>query len=421
MGRDFPQLAEPELDCRLPVLLLRTSRYPLHHGTLAAIRSLGRAGIEVHAILEPGITPAGTSRYLHRCHGWGPPPHLGGSLARYLEGIAERIGRPTLLIALDDAGAIYIAENAGELKTSFVFPPQWPGTPRMVADKATLLEAGQRNGIAMPPSRIPATGAELRQAVGMLGLPLIAKWARPWLLPTGLRSTTLVTSLQQAQRLLGRAHDPANQAAGPLILQRRIPSAGGDWFFHGYFDASSRCLFGGTGRKHVARPAHAGHTVAGEWVLNPRLERLAHEIVSTLGYTGLVDLDFRLDTERTDRSDPDKGGTYHLLDFNPRLGAQFRLFQDRQCLDLVRALHLDQSGRAVPRPRPAPGRTLIVENQYAQHALASFTRPLSKIRRGRRADELAWWAADDPRPFFVMGKLSLAGALTSARPGRRRR
>ncbi|MFI0451447.1 ATP-grasp domain-containing protein [Actinomadura sp. 6N118] len=420
MLRDSPQSAEPQLDCRLPVLLLRTNRYPLHHGTLAAIRSLGRAGVEVHAILEPGITPAGTSRYLHRCHGWGPPPHLGDSLARYLDGIATRIGRPTLLIPLDDAGAIYIAENAAELKTRFVFPPQWPSTPRMVADKATLLEAGRRNGIAMPPSRTPATGAELREAVDVLGLPLIAKWARPWLLPTGLRSTMLVTTLQQAQRLLARTHDPASQAAGPLILQRRIPPAGGDWFFHGYFDASSKCLFGGTGRKHVARPAHAGHTVAGEWVLNPRLERLAHEIVGALSYTGLVDLDFRLDTDGADCSDPYQG-TYHLLDFNPRLGAQFRLFQDRQCLDLVRALHLDQSGRGVPRPRPAPGRTLIVENQYAQHTLATFTRPFSTIRRGRRADELAWWAADDPRPFFVMGKLSLAGALTRARPGGRRR
>ncbi|MFP3967636.1 ATP-grasp domain-containing protein [Actinomadura fulvescens] len=418
MLRDSPQLTAPELDRRLPVLLLRTNRYPLHHGTLAAIRSLGRAGVEVHAILEPGTTPAGTSKYLHRCHGWGPAPHLGTALARYLDRIATRIGRPALLLPMDDAGAIYIAENAGTLKAGFVFPAQWPSTPRMVADKATLLEAAQRNGIAMPPSRMPATDAELREAVGALGLPLIAKWARSWLLPPGLRSTLLVTTLQQAQRLLARAHDPANQAAGPLILQRRIPPAGGDWFFHGYFDGSSRCLFGGTGRKHVARPADAGHTVAGEWVVNPRLERLAHEIVCTLGYTGVVDLDFRLDAQDDVEDDAEDEGTYHLLDFNPRLGAQFRLFHDRQSLDLVRALHLHQSGRRIPRPRPAPGRTLIVENHYA---LGSFTRPLTKIRRGRQADELAWWAADDPRPFFVMGKLSLAGALTRARPGRRRR
>jgi len=41
-------------------------------------------------------------------------------------------------------------------------------------------------------------------------------------------------------------------------------------------------------------------------------------------------------------------GAYHLLDFNPRPGAQFRLFTDRAGTDVVRAQHLDLTGRAVP-------------------------------------------------------------------------
>ncbi|MEU5881187.1 ATP-grasp domain-containing protein [Spirillospora sp. NPDC047279] len=379
-------------------MLLRTNRYPLHHGTLAAVRSLGRAGVEVHAILERDAVPAGRSRYLHRRHDWGPLPHQGTALTGHLEDVATRIGRPALLIPLDDAGAIYIAENAAALRSAFVFPAQSPDTPRMVADKASLMRSAERHGIATPASRTPTTDTEVGDAVAELELPLIAKWARPWRLPAGRRSTTMVTTRQQLEELLTGSREPLTQAAGPLILQRRISPEGGDWFFQGYFDASSTCLFGGTGRKHVARPVHAGHTVAGEWVLNPQLEQVAHRIVRSLGYTGLVDLDFRFDNE---------SGTYQLLDFNPRLGAQFRIFHDRQHLDLVRALHLHQSGQHVPRPQPAPGRTLIVENQYLQHTVTSLAHPL----RARRPAELAWWAADDPRPFLSMGRHTLAKAL----------
>ncbi|WP_433331192.1 ATP-grasp domain-containing protein [Spirillospora sp. CA-294931] len=384
----------------MPVLLLRTNRYPLHHGTLGAIRTLGRAGIEVHAIVEPGLTPAATSRHLDRGHPWGPSPESPRALADHLRDIAERIGRVSALVPLDDAGAIFIAENAGALHERFVFPKQESAVPRLVADKASLLSEAHRNDITVPLSRIPRDRGQLRAAVAELGLPLIMKWARPWLLSEARRSTTFVTTARQAERIFDAS---ASEDAGPLVLQKRIRPEGGDWFFQGYFDVGSCCLFGGTGRKHAARPARAGHTIAGEWVHNHQLEELAQKVVQILGHTGLVDLDFRFERET---------GRYHLLDFNPRLGAQFRLFHDRQGLDPLRTLHLDLSGRPIPRQIPGYGRSLIVENHYLQQALARPARTPSALRRARRADELAWWARDDPRPFLTMGRLSLKSLST---------
>jgi predicted ATP-grasp superfamily ATP-dependent carboligase len=207
-------------------------------------------------------------------------------------------------------------------------------------------------------------------------------------------------------------HPDLDPGAGPLILQRRIPPAGGDWFFHGYFDDALDCLFGGVGRKHLAHPPHAGHTVAGEWVANPALERLAVRIVRRLGCRGLVDLDFRLDAEH---------GVHHLLDFNPRIGAQFRLFTDRTGLDLARVLHLDRSGRPVPAPRPVPGRTLLVENHYLQRsARLPLPRPKNlreTLRPLRKADEFAWYAGDDLPPFLAMGRQSARRAVERLRTG----
>ncbi|MFI0351822.1 ATP-grasp domain-containing protein [Actinomadura sp. 9N407] len=403
-----PGLSAPALDGDLPVLLLRTDRNPLHHGTLGAIRSLGRAGVPVHAILEGRVSPAAHSRRLRRRHPWGPSPqHAPEALAEHLRGIAGQIGRRSLLIPLDDAGALFTAEHAHALEECFVLPPQDPAAPRRVADKSLLLEQCTRYDIACPESLVPGSPAEVGEAVARLGLPLVAKWSRPWLLPPGRRSTVVVRTAIDAHRLFSLATTPpfggdGDFPAGPLILQRRIPPGGGDWFFHGHFDENYVCLFGGTGIKHLAHPRDAGHTVSGEWVLNPALEQLAHKVVNILGCRGTVDLDFRLDA---------RTGIYHLLDFNPRLGAQFRLFSDQRGIDLVRALHLERSGRAVPPPRPRYGRTLLVEHHFLQHSLARSGERAAAFGRLRRAGERAWFATDDPVPFLVMGRRSLIRAV----------
>ena len=437
----------PELDAGLPVLLLRTDRNPLHHGTLGAIRSLGRAGVPVHAVLEGPGAPAARSRHLHRRHPWGPSPHSHPeALAEHLRVIAGRIGRPVLLLPLDDAGAIFIAEHAPALAECFVFTSCDPTGPRRVADKALLVEQCTRLGIACPESAIPRSPAEVDAAVRRLGLPLVLKWPRPWLLPPGMRGTVVVRTAAEAHRLFALAatlgppsgtpfaHAPTPARGGPAhrgtpgrgavpedaerpgppILQRHIPPEGGDWFFHGYFDDDGTCLFGATGRKHLAHPAEAGHTVSGEWVLNPELEHLAHKIVGMLGHRGTVDLDFRFDA---------RTGTYHLLDFNPRLGAQFRLFRDGSDLDLVRIAHLALSGRAVPPARPRYGRTLLVENHLLHRVVTRPGGRRAAVRRLREADELAWFAADDPVPFLSMAgrSLSMAGrGLAAAGRGRGR-
>ncbi|NVI86624.1 ATP-grasp domain-containing protein [Actinomadura sp. BRA 177] len=401
------------LDPGLPVLLLRTDRNFFHHGTLAAIRSLGRAGVPVHAIMEGRANPASRSRYLYRGHPWAPPTVYPAELLSHLRAIGERIGRETLLVPMDDAGAIFVAEHADALRPRFAFPHQDPDVPRSVADKARLRDACAKHGITCPPSRTPASAADVDEAAAELGLPMIAKWARPWRLGTGMRSTTVVRTRGELHRLFAatRHRDPDGDA-GPLILQRRIPRGGGDWFFQGYFDANLDCRFGGTGRKHLAHPPQAGHTVAGEWVGNAELHRIAVRIVRLLGVRGLVDLDFRLDAD----------GGYHLLDFNPRIGAQFRLFTDRNGLDLARVLHLHQSGRRVPDASPAPGRSLLVENHYLQQAAgrpllrAGTLHPLREtLRPLREADEFAWYAGDDLPPFLAMGRRSVLRAVERLR------
>lgn len=397
-------------DTGVPALLIRADRNPFHHGTLGAVRSLGRTGIEVHAVVESATSPVCRSRYLHRAHPRPAGAAGGAPLLRTLRQVADTIGRQAVLIPMDDLSAIAVARLAAPLREHFLLPRQPPDLPERVADKAELAAVCRRLDIPHPETVLPRSPGDAADAALRLGLPVIAKWSRPWLLPpgAGLRSTGVLRTARQAALLFERGSGSGNR----LLLQRLLPGGRGtDWFFHGYFANDGACLMGGAGRKDRCWPAGAGLTAAGHWLPDAELEATARRLAGELGYRGILDLDFRLDAA---------SGRHHLLDFNPRPGAQFRLFTDPDGLDVVRALHLDLTGRAVPTARSVPGRRFVAENYLLLSALrgALGRRGPGPAERPPAAPstECAWFAADDPLPFVAMGVASLVRAAKKAAP-----
>ncbi|MET8943908.1 ATP-grasp domain-containing protein [Streptomyces sp. NPDC004542] len=373
------------LDTRVPAVVLRIDRNPFHHGTLGAVRSLGRAGVEVHVVADSDGSPVRRSRFVRQLH---PPPPPGASpdeITAALHRVAGRIGRPALLVPMDDASAIAVSTRRAELASCYLLPAGPGALPERVADKAELASVCASIGIPHPVTVVPDSPARAADAVRRLGLPVVAKWSRPWLLPagSGLRSTVLVDSARQAAEL----HLRTEEAGSPLLLQAYLPPGPErDWFFHGYADRSCTVRAGGAGRKLLSWPRGAGLTAVGHWTDNPQVRALAERLVGELGYRGVLDLDFR----RCGTT-----GRYHLLDFNPRPGAQFRLFTDAAGTDVVRALHLDLTDRPVPEGAPRPGRVFVVEN-YA---------PFAALRPAPHGRELAWHASDDPAPGRAMWAL----------------
>ncbi|MZD53857.1 ATP-grasp domain-containing protein, partial [Streptomyces sp. SID5606] len=372
-------------DTRVPAVLLRTDRNPFHHGTLGAVRSLGRAGVDVHVVADCAHSPVRASRYVTGLHTPPPPGASTEEIAAALRRVAARIARPAVLIAMDDACAVAVSRARAELAPAFLLPDQPGGLPERVADKAELAGVCASLGVPHPETLVPDGPAEAARAAWRLGLPVVAKWSRPWLVPPGggLRSTVLVRSAREAGELYRRAEE----AGSRLLLQAFLPPGPDrDWFFHGYADRTGAVRAGGPGRKTRARPRGAGLTAVGRWSPNPQVQALAERVTGELGYRGVFDLDFR----RCGAT-----GGYHLLDFNPRPGAQFRLFTDSAGLDVVRALHLDLTHRALPDGVARPGRTFVVEN-YA---------PLSALRPAPDGRELAWHAPDDRAPGRALWSL----------------
>ncbi|CCK29958.1 hypothetical protein BN159_5579 [Streptomyces davaonensis JCM 4913] len=372
-------------DTRVPAVLLRIDRNPFHHGTLGAVRSLGRAGVSVHVVADCTASPVRASRFLTQLHPPPPPGAAAADVAVVLRRVAARIDRPAVLIPMDDAGAVAVNRLRKELSPAYLLPQQPASLPERVADKAELAALCGAAAVPHPRTVVPASAAEAAAAAWRLGLPVVAKWSRPWLLPpgSGLRSTTVIRSAQEAKELYARS----TEAGSRLLLQAYLPPGPDlDWFFHGYADRTGTLRAGGPGVKHLSWPRGAGLTAAGRWTPNPQVRTLAEHLVSGLGYRGILDLDFRRCVTT---------GQYHLLDFNPRPGAQFRLFTDTADLDVVRALHLDLTHRPLPTGAERPGRLFVVEN-YA---------PLTALRPVRAGRESAWYARDDRLPGWAMWAL----------------
>lgn len=384
-----------KVDCSLPALLVKIGDYPLHHGGVGVIRSLGRMGVPMYAITEGRSTPAGCSRYLHGRFVW---PTTGceniEQLVDGLRQIGHRVARSTVLIPTDEEAAVLIAEHADALGDHFLFPRlQDRQLARRLASKQGLHELCTHYGVPSPATVFPRCAADIEEFAAGARFPVIVKNREAYLRhrSPAVRGTTLVADRQDLMALAGRWGNSAG-----AILQEYLPQEDAeDWIVHAYFDSVSTPSVLFTGVKVRSWPPHAGITACAYTVPNPELADIAAQFGKCIGFHGIADLDWRYDR---------RDGRYKLLDFNPRVGAQFRLFETETGIDVVRAQYLDLTGQQIPQAPQRDSRRFVVENidPRARHAYrrSGYRTPHAPQRAS--GTELAWFARDDLKPFFVM-------------------
>ncbi|CAM03190.1 putative ATP-grasp superfamily ATP-dependent carboligase [Saccharopolyspora erythraea NRRL 2338] len=405
MGRHHGRL--DGLDTSTPAVVFKLDPNVMHHGGLGLIRSLGRAGVPMYAVQEHRYAPAAHSRYVRGHWVWRPDAQDVDGVLRGLRGIAERIGRTAVLFPTDDAGAIFLAEHGNSLREWFSFPQPPHDLPRLLAGKYTMYRLCQALGVPCAQATMVGSPDEAGEFADRFGFPVVVKLPTPWRNGAGRRSTTIVHDRAELAEL---CRLPGDQR---LMLQEYLPGGiGHDWFFHGYCDAEARCTASFVGTKERSYPAHAGLTSLGRWAENAELHRHATDLLHRLDFRGIVDLDFRWDA---------RDGQYKLLDFNPRLGAQFRLFEDSAGVDVALAAYLDLTGQATPAGTSVPGRRFLVENYDPIAALRYWRDGRLGLRSWadsvRAVDETAWYARDDLTPFALM--CLWMGARAATRPLRR--
>ncbi|MFJ1702658.1 ATP-grasp domain-containing protein [Kitasatospora sp. NPDC088346] len=410
------------LDRAVPVLLVKVGHYPQSHSAVGAVRTFGRLGVPVHAMVEDRLTPTAVSRYLTRAvvapsTGCEPP----GQLVAAIREAARAVGRRSVAVATDDEAAVLLAEHAEELAPFLLLPPVPPGLPRRLADKGELARLCAAHDIPTPRALAPRDLDELRASAREWGYPVVLKNVGSFsrLRRPAVGATTVVSDERELLAVC-----PAGSVPSVLVQEYLPPEHAEDWFTHLCCGPGGEPLAVFTGRKLRSWPPGAGITTRARAVANPELAALAARLCRQIGYSGVADLDWRLDL---------RDGRYKLVDFNPRAGAQFRLFETADGVDVVRALHLSLTGRPVPR-----GAQLARSFGVGQVDLLSVAVTAWQERRPprgsgpRRGTERAWLCRDDPVPALAeavrfggrvavgLSRRAVGGAVSGVRrPGRR--
>ncbi len=379
-------------DTSTPVVILRA----VAHGPLGILRSLGRLGVPVYVVEADPSAPAYFSRY---CRGKFsldlesmPPAEAVAGLLDF----ARKIGRRAILIPTSDEAAIFVADNADALGDSFLFQQRSSELVRTLCSKKEMYFLAKRCRVPTPEVVFPQSRTDVLEFVERAAFPVVLKGidGLRLLKQTGKRMFIVPTGDELLQK-----YDQIDVAETPnLMLQEYIP--GGDdtvWMFNGYFDQSSECLVGFTGKKIRQCPVHRGVTSLGICLKNETVDKTTKEFMKAIGYQGILDIGYRYDA---------RDGRYKVLDVNPRIGATFRLFVSDNGMDVARALYLHLTGQPVIPGMACEGRKWIVEDLDA----------VSCIRYGREGElkfgewaqsyggiqETAYFASDDPMPLLPM-------------------
>lgn len=390
-------------DTSTPIIVLRRSVGPLQHCVLAVARSAGRLGIPVYSVRGHAHEPALRSRYVRD----GLALQSDGTEEAFVQGlvaIGQRLGRAVLL-PIDDLASVLVGDHQQRLAEHFRLPLAPLGVQRRLASKRELYELCRKLDLPTPSSTFPGNEAELVELAEGQGYPVVLKRAEPWLAPRD-PSAPSVAIVHDRRALLEAYARMESDLAPQVMVQEYIPGGSDSvWMFNGYAgeDSEFRCAV--TGQKLRQCGPRTGPTTLGVCVANDEVIALARRLLRELGYRGIVDMGFRYD--RRDRS-------YQLLDVNPRLGSTFRLFTSADGLDVVRAMHLDLTGRPVPATKVSTGRKWVDERNDLVTSVRMMREgtlgPVAWARDLRGLQEAAWWAIDDPLPFLGMSTQSLRQA-----------
>lgn len=297
---------------------------------LGAVRSLGRRGIPVWVIKTSDHPMAAFSRYALRTFDW-PSANESDQLVFLLE-LADRHDlKGWLLLPSDDEMVAVISRNHEQLSSRYrIAVPPWKQL-QWACDKRLLYQLAERLQIRQPRTCTPGSIAEAQSLE--CTFPVLIKPAMH-----GTSAATLQASLTSAgtainatstaksnRFLLDKAWKAENRSSllsryteactilppEMIMIQELIPGDGDAQFSFAALCCEGRPLSSVIARRARQYPMDFGRfstyveTVADAAIIEP-----ACRLLASLGYTGLVEVEFKLDR---------RDGQFKLLDVNPRL------------------------------------------------------------------------------------------------------
>jgi len=235
------------------------------------------------------------------------------------------------------------------------------------------------------------------------GGPPPADWAFPSIIKPSIREKINALTVDKAWRVENREDCEERYAeaarllpAEEILLQELIPGGGAEQmsFAALAFDGEAVCSL--VARRTRQFPMDIGRaSTFVETVEDPEVSDLGRRVVSALGHTGLVEVEFKRDP---------RTGEPKLLDINPRLWGWHTIGR-RAGVDFAHLAWLTAQGER-PEPTEAPPGVRWVwpagdVPTALREMLGRRLRPRDYVRSFRRPADLATVAFDDPLPAIL--------------------
>jgi D-aspartate ligase len=359
---------------------------------LGVVRSLGRRGVPVWVVRQGDDSLAARSRYAQRCLPWPEHADEEQQTAALLE-IAEAGAEGWALIPSADETASLVARHHERLAQRFALTtPAWE-TLRHACDKRLTYPLAQALGVDVPLTWYP----EDRAAVEALDLefPVILKPA--WKEGFNRLTAAKAWRVDSREELL-RAYDDAVSLVSPttLMIQELIPGGGEAQFSFATLARAGRPLASVVARRTRQYPPDFGRaSTYVETVHCPEVVPPSLRVLDALGYTGLVELEYKRDP---------RNGLFKLLDINPRVWGWHTLC-GRAGVDfpylLWRALCGEDIGRVDPQVGVRWVRTTTDFPMVAKQIMRGRMSVRTYLRSLRGPLEGAIFAQDDLAPGLL--------------------
>jgi D-aspartate ligase len=384
----------------VPAELASTPAMVLNSGPagLAAVRSLGRAGVPVLNI-DFNAGPASRSKYckFRLCPHPGKDP--GGAVEVLVEEASRLGSRPVLFPASDNFFAL-VSSHRERLVPHFRMALPAAEDCAAMLDKRRQYDIAQAAGIDCAATVYPESEADVGRAAAAVAYPAFIKphEGHVWRQYFGTKGFIV----NSPEEMRARCAEILPTGVKFMVQSFILGPASNTYSAALYIDARGECLGSFTARKLRQFPVDAGVGTVVEAIERPDVAELGLRVCRALRYRGIAEVEFKQD---------DRDGKLKLIELNPRLWVQASL-PPAAGIDFGVIQFLDLMGNA---PAPVSGfkpgvRWLDLWNDY--RACRSLQRRgnmtlLSPITSWAGARAFSMFAADDPGPFIANSKEQL--------------
>ncbi|MGE0822317.1 MAG: ATP-grasp domain-containing protein [Candidatus Binatia bacterium] len=358
---------------------------------LGIVRSLGRRGIPVWVLTDQHLLAA-ASRYSRRHLPW--PTTDEAQQVEYLLALGEQYRLDGwLLFPTGDETTALIARYHDRLERQFrLTVPPWEQI-RWAYDKRCTYHFSETLGVDIPWTRYPTNSDEVAALdcdFPVILKPAIRKDFNPFTHDKAWR-------VEDREALVKR-YDEACTFIDPslIMVQEMIPGGGETQYSYAALCREGHPLAWLVARRMRQYPVDFGHSSSYvEVVTQAEVEQHARRLLSAIGYTGLVEIEFKYDI---------RDNRYKVLDVNPRVWGWHTLGR-RAGVDFPYLLWRLIQGESLTEVRGCSGIRWVRMVTDLPAVVSEFRRGqlslLAYLKSLKGPLEFAIFAADDPLPAVV--------------------